>query len=308
MIVTDMPADSPLLARLRAALPALGGGERRVIATMLMSPQDVPNWATADVAERAGTSLSTVVRACQRVGFRGYQHMRLEFARLSDDVQQRGVTSVATDGGSGDAANGAGDALSGVGGSSIVASTFANAIAALTVASTTIDDATIRRAADLLANAGRILCAATGFSAPPIRDAALRLAAAGLPVQFPADVISQQFCAHALSRDDVCLAVSYSGANTHTLNTCRLAKERGATVVAVTNFSKSPLAEIADVIMVTGVMPQAHRIDPGADRVAELVLLQALCTTVIDRSSRAVQTGDVREVIADSVSDSAGLQ
>ncbi|OZG64924.1 transcriptional regulator [Bifidobacterium hapali] len=297
--VTDSPVDSPLLARLRAALPALGGGEQRVIAAMLMRPQDVPNWSTADVAEQAGTSLSTVVRACQRVGFRGYQHMRLEFARLSDDVQQRGVTLAGT---------GAGVAASADDASSIVAFTFANAIAALKVASTTIDDATMRRAADLLASAGRILCAATGFSAPPIRDAALRLAAAGLPVQFPADVISQQFCAHALASGDVCLAVSYSGANTHTLHTCRLARERGATVVAMTNFPKSPLAEIADVTMVTGVMPQAHRIDPGADRVAELVVLQALCATVIDRSSHTAQAGDVREVIADSVSDCADPQ
>lgn len=295
--VAQAAAQSPLLARLRAALPALGGGERRVISTMLMQPQDVPNWSTADVAERAGTSLSTVVRACQRVGFRGYQHMRLEFARLSDYVRQGGAVTAGTG-----MAVGASGANAGT--SSAVASTFANAIAALTVARSTIDEETVCRAAGLLAGAGRILCAATGFSAPPIQDAALRLAAAGLPVQFPADVISQQFCAHVLSAGDVCLAVSYSGANTHTLNTCRLAKERGATVVAVTNFAKSPLAEIADLTMVTGVMPQAHNIDPGADRVAELVLLQALCEAVIGRSARA---GDVREVIADSVSDSADL-
>lgn len=284
--LASSPSDPPLLAQLRAALPALGGGERRVISAMLMHPQDVPNWSTADVAEHAGTSLSTVVRACQRVGFRGYQHIRLEFARISDDAERDAAASDT------------------VAEEPAASAAFSNAIAALTVAAGTIDFSAMDRASALLMNARRILCAATGFSSPPIQDAALRLSVAGLPVRAPADVISQQFCAHTLAGGDVCLAVSYSGANVHTLNTCRIAKERGAAVVAVTNFSKAPLADLADVALVTGVMPQAHSVDPGADRVAELVALQALCAMVGERSAGDGED-DVREVIAESVTDSA---
>ena len=149
--LASSPSDPPLLAQLRAALPALGGGERRVISAMLMHPQDVPNWSTADVAEHAGTSLSTVVRACQRVGFRGYQHIRLEFARISDDAERDAAASDT------------------VAEEPAASAAFSNAIAALTVAAGTIDFSAMDRASALLMNARRILCAATGFSSPRYR-------------------------------------------------------------------------------------------------------------------------------------------
>ncbi|MGO1838580.1 MAG: MurR/RpiR family transcriptional regulator, partial [Candidatus Microbacterium stercoravium] len=73
--------DVSVHARVRAAASALGPSEGRVAAVIMERPDEVVEWSAAEVAEAAGTSTATVIRACQSLGFRGFQHVRLELAR-----------------------------------------------------------------------------------------------------------------------------------------------------------------------------------------------------------------------------------
>lgn len=273
---------SLFLAKLRLSLNDLKAGERRAIAAMLANPSKVPEWSTADVARQSGTSPATVVRACQRIGFRGYQHLRLEFARLTETSQEDMTANEDDD-------------------VSTAMAVFHDAVEALRLTTRSLDQVALIHATEIVSSARRVLCTASGFSLPPLQDAALRLTTSGIDVSAPQDVIAQQFGAHSLGPQDVCLAVSYSGANTHTLRTCQIAKQQGASVIAVTNFSKSPLADLSDVLLVTGVAPVRHSVDPSADRVAQMCMLHALSTLVAHRCTDT--TPDMRQVVADSISE-----
>ncbi len=74
-------ADVTIHSRVRAAASALGPSEGRVAAVIMDRPDDVVDWSAAELAAAAGTSTATVIRACQSLGFRGFQHLRLELAR-----------------------------------------------------------------------------------------------------------------------------------------------------------------------------------------------------------------------------------
>ena len=80
---TPQLSDGIVLLRVRAALPLLGPSERRVAQVILDRPGAVTEWSTAELATEAATSAATVVRACQNLGFRGFQHLRLEVARAA---------------------------------------------------------------------------------------------------------------------------------------------------------------------------------------------------------------------------------
>jgi DNA-binding MurR/RpiR family transcriptional regulator len=56
--------------------------------------------------------------------------------------------------------------------------------------------------------------------------------------------------AATLQKGDVFFGMSFSGATKDLVNAARIAKERGAVVVALTAFIKSPLGEIADFTLV----------------------------------------------------------
>ncbi|KAF0964355.1 MurR/RpiR family transcriptional regulator [Rhodococcus sp. T7] len=70
-------------ARLRTGLATLGPGEQRVARAVFAEPAAVVELSTAELAAASGTSPATVVRACQRLGFRGFQHLRLELTRVT---------------------------------------------------------------------------------------------------------------------------------------------------------------------------------------------------------------------------------
>jgi RpiR family transcriptional regulator, carbohydrate utilization regulator len=263
-----------VMARLRSAVPQLGPSERRVAQVILERTTDVVEWSTSELAEAAGTSAATVSRACQTLGFRGFQHLRLEVARAAP-------TSEVSD-------------------EHPLSRIFADAADAIKVGRESVDTASIDAAVALLASARRLVLVGSGFSAPPLQDAAMRFATVGRPAEAPLDVLAQQFAVNTLQPGDVCLTVSYSGANANTLLACRAAKERGATVIAITSFARSPLTHLADITLVTGQVTHSHNIDPFLSRLSHLLVLHTLHSALELRASDD-DTASMRNVVADAL-------
>src|SRR5947207_1305337 len=55
--------------------------------------------------------------------------------------------------------------------------------------------------------------------------------------------------AAVLGPGDVAVGISHTGATTDTVEALRVARERGATTVALTNYPTSPITEVADLVL-----------------------------------------------------------
>lgn len=271
-----MERTGAVMARLRASEPMLGPSERRVAQVVLARPVEVSGWSTSELAVASQTSPATVIRACQSLGFRGFQHLRLELARATPDERQAEPHATGM--------------------------LFDGAIDALRLARDSVDPDAIARAVALLADARRLVLVGNGFSGPPLQDAALRIATLGRSVEAPIDALAQQFTTHGLGPADAVLAVSYSGANAQTLAACRAAVERGAAVVAVTSFGSSPIARAATLTITTATAPGGHEVDPFLSRLAHQVVLQGVHDGLAERLGHG-STADMRHVVADALAD-----
>ena len=102
----------------------------------------------------------------------------------------------------------------------------------------------------------------------------------------------------------MCLAVSYSGANTHTLRACAAARDRDAAVLAITSYSNTPLTRISDHVLWAGAGVHENEADSFSARISQLTILYALQRAVLGHpEQQAVDTG-ARDVVADALSDS----
>lgn len=269
--------DVSVHARVRAAAAALGPSEGRVAAVLMERPDEVVEWSAAEVAETAGTSTATVIRACQSLGFRGFQHVRLELAR-SAPLAPRDPQDASR------------------------ANTFDDAVDALRLAQESVDPARIIAATEALRRARRVVLIGNGFSGPPLQDFAMRMSGLGRPVEAPVDPLAQQLAVHSLTGDDLCVALSYSGANVQTLRACAAASERGCSLVLVTSYARSPLGRIADVVIATGPVGSVHDLDPYLARLGHTVVLHALHRGLAERTA-PVDVADMRHVVADALSE-----
>ncbi|WP_448710512.1 MurR/RpiR family transcriptional regulator [Microbacterium profundi] len=275
--MTIVRPDVSVHARVRAAASALGPSAGRVAAVIMERPDDVVDWSAAELASAAGTSTATVIRACQSLGFRGFQHLRLELARSAPPVPR-------------DQADAAGS------------STFDDAVDALRLAQESVDPERIEAAVEALRAARRVVLVGNGFSGPPLQDLAMRLSGLGRPVEAPIDPLAQQFAVHSLTPGDLCLALSYSGANVQTLRACTAAAERGATVALITSYTRSPLGRTADIVIATGPVGSAHDLDPYLARLGHTVVLHAL-HGALARDAGQADVAEMRHVVADALSE-----
>lgn len=280
-----------LLAHLRSSATSLVPAERRVAEVLVAKLEEIPGYSAMDVARAAGCSTATVVRACQRLGFSGYQQFRTEVTRHTHalaGLRPVGSRVMAVQDASAEAPDGY-DENAAAGDSSeqeaLLDRVFTAAREDLQTTQSMLDRSEFARAVAMLSGAGAILLLGTGGSAIPAQDAALRFTMAGRQATAPSDVLAQQFTARLLGPQDVCVAISFSGANLHTLAAVDAAKQAGARVIAVTSTGLSPLAKESDVCLVTGTASTESEI--LASRVAHTLVLNALNLAVQQRAGQA---------------------
>ena len=266
-----------LAAHVRAHLPELRGAEARVAQVVLDRGADLVHLSVSDVAALAGTAPSSVVRACQRLGFRGYQELKIAAARQAP----RPAPSEDQD----PAAR-------------ALANTVQAARQVLDGLSTTLSVRHLRSAAETLHRAGRVLVVGAGLSGPVATDAAYRLRALGCAVDAPTDPMTAQLAAGLLPVDGACLAISHTGATRSTVDAARRARRAGATVVALTSYANSPLSDTSTCTLVAGSQDLVLGLEAVASRLAHLAVIDALTLTMLavggpDAERALALSGDV---------------
>ena len=103
----------------------------------------------------------------------------------------------------------------------------------------------------VLQGAKRVITVGMGRSAVVARDLAIRLLQAGFNViSIREDLIG--LVPMIKGGEDVVVAISGSGETEEVITICKVAKERGAKIVAVTSFPDSTLGKLSDYILCIG--------------------------------------------------------
>jgi DNA-binding MurR/RpiR family transcriptional regulator len=279
-VTSDALARSPgsVAERVRAASGSMPPAEARVVQALLVRGAGVIHASVSEIATAAEAGVGTVVRACQSLGFKGFQAAKIALAQDLLPLDERPQEDISNDD----------EPLD------VLTKLASSSSEALRRATASVSATGLTRAIDLLANARRVLCLGVGTSAPLAQDAAYRLTTIGIDADAPPDVHVQHVRARLLSVADVAMAVSHTGATQETLSAAGGAKEAGARVIAITSFSTTPLTELADVALVAGGLETSYRVEAMASRLAHLLVVDSLCTSLVlttgQRAKKAQQT------------------
>jgi arabinose-5-phosphate isomerase len=135
----------------------------------------------------------------------------------------------------------------------------------------------------LLRCKGRVILTGMGKSGIICRKIAATLTSTGTPAVFlhAADAIHGDL--GVIQRDDVVIAISYSGETDELLKVLETIRRLGAKLVAITGGSKSTLAQAADVALDCSVAEEACPMNlvPTASTTAALAIGDALAMTLL---------------------------
>ena len=273
-----------MLVRMRAAIPSLPPSERLIAQLFLEDPAGAANLSIAELAARCGTSTTSVVRFYKRIGYAHYKDLGIDLTRevTREKLQHPDLVTVSGDIDREDSLD------------DIVAKVALNETLSIADTAKMLDTGALARAVVLVERARRIDSFGVGASSFVGLDLQQKLSRIGRTALNWPDSHSAWTSAATLDAACVAIAVSHSGSTIDTVEFLSIARDSGAATIAITNFSDSPLATAADVVLTTAARETRFRSGALGSRIAQLMVVDCLFTAVaqatFDESMAAVRT------------------
>lgn len=230
--------------------------EKKVADFILKNPEIAVNANVSELANYSGVSDATVIRLCKHLGYQGYYQMKIclsrDIGRRDLSIKRRNLreTSVGT--------------------------TFKDMSSYIAAIGNIIDEKTFLECIQLIRKCSMLHLAATGNTSPLCMYCGYRMERIGIRCSF--NLQAEYYMNHINlgSPEDVLLAVSWSGTSKSVVQAATLAKEKGMKTIAVTGYSCSPLARIADYLLLSAEDGGAGGRYSHHSRIAEMAVLEVL--------------------------------
>ncbi|AWK50798.1 MurR/RpiR family transcriptional regulator [Clostridium beijerinckii] len=213
-----------------------------------------------DIAAKTNTSAAAVIRFSKKLAYNGFAELKLDLAKdnteevplFSEKICQK-------------------DSLK-----TIVKKSMASDTSAVQQTYKLLRIETLNNAVQAMKNAKRIYLFGISSSGICCYDLAQKLSRVGYDVVFYNDFHMQLAATTYITKQDVALAVSYSG-NTKEINVAmEHAKNQGATTISITQFIKSPLLKFSDLVLYVPSQEKDLRLGAVSSRNASLILTDLL--------------------------------
>lgn len=272
-----------ILDQIRRARADLSRAELRVAEHVLGHPRTVLNNSISEIARAAEVSQPTVIRFCRSLGCEGLSDFKLRLASGLTGTLPTGHIQVTND-----------DSMLEL--SSKVLGNTASAILAIRGQ---LNRDMIDRAVQLLLTANRVEFFAAGHYGAVAQDAQFKFLRFGISSAAYTDPRLQLLAAAVLKPGDVAVVISNSGRLPELLEVADKARERGASIIAIT-ASHSPLARKADAALVVDHVEDVTTHLPMVSRILHLLVIDILAVGVaMHRSPTGIE-------LLEEVSDLSG--
>ena len=93
----------------------------------------------------------------------------------------------------------------------------------------------------------------------------------------------QSIAAAHTDEKSVVIGISHSGQSKDIVQAMQVAKQNGATTIAITNFGKSPIDKVSDIILHTVSDETNYRILGLSSRIAQLAIIDSIYSYLVCR-------------------------
>jgi DNA-binding MurR/RpiR family transcriptional regulator len=273
------------LGNIRSYYPRLSEKEKKIASYILEHPDKIIHSTINEVAEDLAVADATVFRFCKRIGFKGYQAMKIALAsEVITPIKQ--IHEQITEGDDEKV---------------ISEKVFNSNIRTLENTLQILDQHAMQKAVELIYQANRVEFYGTGGSMVIAMDAYHKFIRTGVKAFAFIDSHFQLMSASQLTKNDLAVIISHSGTNKDTINILQMAKKNGAKSIGITSFPKSPIAQNVDVALFTSSDETEYRSEALASRIAQLSLIDALYVNLMIKNKEKAK--ESLEKVRDAISE-----
>lgn len=232
-----------------------------------------------ELARLTNTSLASVVRFCQGCGFSGFADLKSCMERetltahqlVNPNINQTDSASIVKQ-----------KTLS-------IHQAIINGLNALW------DGREFEAAAQAMIHASRIVVIGEGGSRSTALTMFYIFTQMHLPLENYGDPVFEIMKVSTVTPKDVVIGISYTGRLKNTIDSLRVAKERGATTIGLIGAPDSPILEYVDIVLHTTSVRKQYYQGALSRRVSELAVVEVLYSLLAARIDAAVEEAGDQE-------------
>lgn len=268
------------LDRVEEKIDSLSKKERSTAEFMRANQEKLIYASITELAEEAGTSEATVTRLCTKLGYKNFQALKVNVAKELVTTKEKIHEELS--------AESTPDVL--------VDRVFATAKQTLEMTQRKLDRQEIARSIEAILKCRKLIVIGNGNSGAIAMDAQHKFLRIGINVNAFTDDHLQMIGITSLEAGDVLLAITHSGSSRNAGDAIKLAKERGVTVISITNSGASPVSRLSDICLHTSSGETKYRTYAIASRIAELTIIDVIYTGVALRlGNKAIENFEALE-------------
>ena len=233
--------------------PSLSKSEKKVADYIKDKKNAVIYQTLSGISNDISVGEATVLRFCQKIGFAGFQDLKLRIAQESKTYEK-----VITKG--------------------YIEAVTANIHKTIDSTKSILDLENLKEVIELILTSQRVLIYGIGASGYAALEMQSRLLRFGKIVQVVTDSHFQLMTSSVLAENDLIIAFSLTGYTLELIDSLKLAKLNKVNIVSITNHITSPIANISDRLLLTA--GKESPIDGGSltGKISQLYIVDLICT------------------------------
>ena len=242
--------------------PSFHRVEKKIADFILKDSEKIVSLSISEMAGELQVAESSIVRFCKLLHLDGFGELKLSLAGCEKEKKALPYGNVTQE-----------DTIT-----EILDKVFGSSIQVLSETRSFMNHEKFEEAVCSMQKAKKIVFYGMYTSSTIVPDAYMRLYRIGSPVFYCTDSYEAKISASMLDEDCVAFGVSHTGRTKDTIEVLRLAKEKGAKVIALTSFERSPVLDIADISLVICSAASEGVMEAVSSRISHIVVMDALCT------------------------------
>lgn len=249
--------------KIREVYHQLTPTEQKIADYIMAQGFQVSTCSAAELAELVKTSPPSIVRFARKLGYAGFQEMKLGLAKDAawQDMRQDGLYEAVN----------VHDSTK-----EIIYKIGKGNMNAIEETMSLLEEEAITKAIDCMSKANHINIFGVGASGLVGLDLQYKLMRINKKASMYMDSHTQMASAIHLKKGDVAIGISHSGRTLEVYKSLETAKERGATTISITKYGKNPLSDLADISLYTASVEKNLRTGAIASRIAQLTVVDIL--------------------------------
>ena len=216
------------LSLIKNNYPTLTDVEKKIADYILENRNEIISMSVDKLATKAHVSKSAIIRCCKSIGYDGYKSLKVALTiELSKNKQLNYMPYIVPE-----------DTVS-----DILDKVLATNIKTLNDTAEKIDRINLEKIVNTLSEAKTIYIYGIGTSAIIVNDFQHRIMQVGYTALGFTDILSMKISTMNITKGDVAIGISHTGRTIATIETLKLAKEKGATTICITSCPQSPITQ-----------------------------------------------------------------